>query len=69
VYVEFLERYRDRFGHVVGAIASADVEGAVVFYCMAGKDRTGLHRRPVASRSRASSAGQSPRDYALSGRT
>ena len=42
VYVEFLERYRDRFGHVVGAIASADDEGAVVFYCMAGKDRTGL---------------------------
>jgi protein-tyrosine phosphatase len=42
VYLEFLERYRDRFGDVVGAIASADDDGAVVFYCMAGKDRTGL---------------------------
>lgn len=66
VYLEFLERYRDRFGHVVGAIASADEEGAVVFYCMAGKDRTGLiaalllsvadvQRRAIAE------------DYALSG--
>ena len=66
VYLEFLERYRDRFGSVVGAIASADEEGAVVFYCMAGKDRTGLiaalllsiagvERRAIAE------------DYALSG--
>ena len=66
VYLEFLERYRDRFGHVVAAIASADEQGSVLFYCMAGKDRTGLiaalllsvagvERRAIAE------------DYALSG--
>jgi protein-tyrosine phosphatase len=39
-YVDFLERYRDRFGLALAAIASAD--GAVVVHCMGGKDRTGL---------------------------
>jgi len=39
-YVDFLERYRDRFGRAVAAIA--DAEGPVVVHCMAGKDRTGL---------------------------
>jgi hypothetical protein len=42
VYLEFLERYRDRFGEAVSTIASADDEGAVLFHCMGGKDRTGL---------------------------
>jgi protein-tyrosine phosphatase len=39
-YVDFLERYRDRFGEVFAAIA--DAEGTVVVHCVAGKDRTGL---------------------------
>jgi protein-tyrosine phosphatase len=42
VYVEFLERYRDRFGNAVSTIATADGGGAVLFHCMGGKDRTGL---------------------------
>jgi protein-tyrosine phosphatase len=39
-YVDFLERYRDRFGRALAAIADAD--GTVVVHCVAGKDRTGL---------------------------
>jgi protein tyrosine/serine phosphatase len=39
-YVDFLERYRERFGRVFAAIADAD--GTVVVHCVAGKDRTGL---------------------------
>jgi len=39
-YVDFLERYRDRFGSALEAIADAD--GTVVVHCMGGKDRTGL---------------------------
>jgi protein-tyrosine phosphatase len=39
-YLDFLERYRDRFGQAVAAIADAD--GPVVVHCMGGKDRTGL---------------------------
>jgi protein tyrosine/serine phosphatase len=39
-YVDFLERYRDRFGEAFAAIADAD--GTVVVHCVAGKDRTGL---------------------------
>jgi protein-tyrosine phosphatase len=39
-YVDFLERYRDRFGSAFAAVA--DTEGAVVVHCMGGKDRTGL---------------------------
>jgi protein-tyrosine phosphatase len=39
-YLDFLERYRDRFGRAVAAIADAD--GPVVVHCMGGKDRTGL---------------------------
>jgi protein tyrosine/serine phosphatase len=39
-YVDFLERYRDRFGVAFAAVADAD--GAVVVHCMGGKDRTGL---------------------------
>jgi protein tyrosine/serine phosphatase len=39
-YVDWLERYRDRFGRVFVAIA--DAEGGVVVHCMGGKDRTGV---------------------------
>ena len=39
-YVDFLERYRERFGRAFAAIADAD--GTVVVHCMGGKDRTGL---------------------------
>jgi protein-tyrosine phosphatase len=39
-YVDFLERYRDRFGIAFAAVADSD--GAVVVHCMGGKDRTGL---------------------------
>ncbi len=39
-YVDFLERYRDRFGQALAAIADAD--GPVVVHCVGGKDRTGL---------------------------
>jgi protein-tyrosine phosphatase len=39
-YLDFLERYRDRFGTAVAAIA--DAGGPVVVHCMGGKDRTGL---------------------------
>jgi protein-tyrosine phosphatase len=39
-YVDFLERYRERFGQAFAAIA--DAEGTVVVHCFAGKDRTGL---------------------------
>jgi protein tyrosine/serine phosphatase len=66
VYLEFLDRYRDRFGDVVGAIASAEGDSGVVFYCMAGKDRTGLVAAlllAVAGAERTAIA----QDYALSG--
>lgn len=39
-YVDFLERYRERFGAAFAAIA--DAHGPVVVHCMGGKDRTGL---------------------------
>lgn len=39
-YVDFLERYRDRFGTALSAVADAD--GTVVVHCMGGKDRTGI---------------------------
>jgi protein-tyrosine phosphatase len=66
VYLEFLERYRDRFGDAVSAIASAGGDGAVLFHCMGGKDRTGLVTAlllRVAGVDRESVAS----DYALSG--
>ncbi len=67
IYVEFLERYRGRFGQAISTIASAGETGTVLFHCMGGKDRTGLiaalllrvggvEREAVAD------------DYALSGR-
>lgn len=39
-YIDWLERYRDRFGRAFAAIADAD--GTVVVHCMGGKDRTGV---------------------------
>jgi len=39
-YVDFLERYRDRFGQAFAAVA--DAAGTVVVHCVGGKDRTGL---------------------------
>jgi protein-tyrosine phosphatase len=39
-YVDFLERFRDRVGLALGAIA--EVDGTVVVHCAGGKDRTGL---------------------------
>ena len=40
-YLEFLERYPQRFARVFEAIADAP-PGAVVVHCFGGKDRTGL---------------------------
>ena len=40
-YLEFLERFRARFGEAVTAVADAG-EGTVVVHCLGGKDRTGL---------------------------
>jgi protein-tyrosine phosphatase len=40
-YVDFLERYRERFGRAFAAVADAPA-GAVVVHCAGGKDRTGL---------------------------
>jgi protein tyrosine/serine phosphatase len=40
-YMDFLERYHERFGRAVAAVADAG-DGAVVVHCAGGKDRTGL---------------------------
>jgi protein tyrosine/serine phosphatase len=40
-YVEFLERYRDRFARAFEAIAGAP-PGPVLVHCVGGKDRTGI---------------------------
>jgi len=40
-YVDFLERYGDRFARAFEAIARAP-DGPVVVHCVGGKDRTGL---------------------------
>lgn len=67
VYLEFLERYRERFGEALSTIAAADDGGAVIFHCMGGKDRTGLVTAlllRIAGVERESIAA----DYALSGR-
>src|SRR5262249_31841024 len=40
LYLDFLERYRDRFGRAI--VAVGDAEGTVVVHCAGGKDRTGL---------------------------
>jgi protein-tyrosine phosphatase len=41
VYLEFLERFRDRFADAVRAVAQAP-PGGVLVHCHGGKDRTGL---------------------------
>jgi protein tyrosine/serine phosphatase len=41
VYLEFLERFKDRFADAIVAIADPG-DGAVVVHCVGGKDRTGL---------------------------
>jgi len=41
VYLEFLERFRDRFADAVRAVAEAP-PGGVLVHCHGGKDRTGL---------------------------
>jgi protein-tyrosine phosphatase len=41
VYLEFLERFDQRFARAIEAVAFAP-EGAVLVHCMGGKDRTGL---------------------------
>lgn len=40
-YLEFLERFRERFGKAVVAVAAAP-EGGVLVHCAGGVDRTGL---------------------------
>ena len=64
-YLDFLERYRDRFGQALAAVADAD-DGAVVVHCMGGKDRTGLVAA-LLLRNAGVSRGDIGRDYALSG--
>ena len=41
VYLEFLERFRERFAEAVAAVARAP-DGGVLVHCQGGKDRTGL---------------------------
>jgi protein-tyrosine phosphatase len=64
-YVDFLERYRGRFGEAFAAIADAP-DGAVVVHCMGGKDRTGLVSA-LLLRLAGVSHEAIGRDYALSG--
>jgi len=63
-YLDFLERYRDRFGRAVAAVADAD--GAVVVHCAGGKDRKGLVSA-LLLRLAGVSLDEIGRDYALSG--
>ncbi len=66
VYLEFLERYRDRFGQVISTIAAADGASTVLFHCMGGKDRTGLVTA-LLLRNAGVDAESVAEDYALSG--
>jgi protein-tyrosine phosphatase len=66
VYLEFLERYRDRFGETISTIGAADGEGTVLFHCMGGKDRTGLVAA-LLLRTAGVEAASVADDYALSG--
>jgi protein-tyrosine phosphatase len=65
-YVQFLERYRTGFGEAVTTIAGADGGGAVLFHCMAGKDRTGMIAALLLTIAGVERAAISA-DYALSG--
>jgi protein tyrosine/serine phosphatase len=40
-YLQFLERHKPEFGRVFAALAEHE-DGAILFHCFAGKDRTGL---------------------------
>jgi len=64
-YVDFLERFRPRFGRALEAVADAD--GTVVVHCTAGKDRTGLVSALILRLSGVA-AGTIGADYALSER-
>ena len=63
-YGDFLERYRPEFGRVFAALAEP-TEGAVVFHCAAGKDRTGLIAA-LLLRLAGASVQDAAEDYALS---
>ena len=63
-YVDFLERYRDRFGRAFAAVA--DATGTVVVHCAGGKDRTGL-LAALLLRVAGVSVEEIGSDYALSG--
>jgi protein tyrosine/serine phosphatase len=63
-YLDFLERYRERFGRAFAAVAEAD--GAVVVHCAGGKDRTGLVSA-LLLRVAGVAIDEIGRDYALSG--
>ena len=64
-YVDFLERFRDRFGQAFAAVADAP-EGAVVVHCAGGKDRTGLVAA-ILLRLAGVSREEVAADYAISG--
>ena len=63
-YVAFLERHREEFGRVFAALAEPD-DGAVLFHCFAGKDRTGLIAA-LALRLAGATIEAAAEDYALS---
>jgi protein-tyrosine phosphatase len=65
-YVEFLDRYADRFAQVFSAIAEAP-PGPVLVHCLGGKDRTGLVVA-LALRVAGASLDDVVADYALSER-
>ena len=69
VYLEFLERYRGRFGQAVSTIASAGETGTVLFHCMGGKDRYGTDRGSAAAGRRVSNGRQSPTTMPVPGET
>jgi protein tyrosine/serine phosphatase len=64
-YLDFLERFRERFGEAIAAVADAPA-GAVVVHCAGGKDRTGLISA-LLLRLAGVSLDEIGRDYALSG--
>ena len=66
-YVDFLERYRDRFGRAVAAIADADGAGRRALHGRQGPDRADRRAPPAARRRRARR--RSPPTTRVSGRT
>jgi protein-tyrosine phosphatase len=63
-YIEILAKYRPHFGAAVAAIADAN-DGAVLFHCAGGRDRTGLVAA-LALRVAGAAIGDVAADYALS---